>query len=99
MSKSEADLSNVKSPDFGNYANNPSRSLTRKEKRFLGFWLDRGQTDNKCVDNPNLELGPQTDMHGKALPSRYSSRKIGFLRAGIAMESNRTGDKQFCTSI
>ena len=28
-----------------------------------------------------------------------ASQKIGFLRAGIAMESNRTGDKQFCTSI
>jgi hypothetical protein len=28
-----------------------------------------------------------------------ASRKIGFLRAGIAMESDRTGDKQFCTSI
>jgi integrase len=26
-------------------------------------------------------------------------RKIGFSQAGIAMESNRIGDKQFCTSI
>ena len=35
---------------------------------------------------------------GKNSP-RTNSQKTGSLQAGIAMESNRIGDKQFCTSI
>jgi hypothetical protein len=31
--------------------------------------------------------------------SAYASQKTGSSQAGIAMESNRTGDNQFCTSI